>query len=320
MKKTYVLDPMLLAMFDGAAAGGEGAGNAAAESGASDTNGTVPGHTRRGKTGENILYGKQPSVTTDGADVQPPAAGETTALEDKNKAFLELISGEYKDQYTQATQKLINRRFGDEKQKQAQIDAVTQELNLHKEIATLLMDKYGIADGDLAKLKTSVEEDDLFWEDVAAREGLTTEQYRYNQKLKRENAEYAKREQARQRQESVQAQMRAWENEAAELKEKYPGFDLEKETANPRFMKMLERGVDVAGAYAAIHMDEIVHSATAEAEKKVIETVRARGARPPENGTSSQSAFTVKDDVSKLTKQDRLDIARRAARGEHIEF
>lgn len=320
MKKTYVLDPMMLKLFDGAAAGGEGAGNAAADSGASDTNGTVPVLTRRGKTGENILYGKQPSVTIDGADVQPPAAGEKTALEDKNKAFLDLINGEYKDQYTQATQKLINRRFGEEKQKQTQIDAVTKELNLHKEISTLLMDRYGIKDGDLAKLKASVEEDEVFWEDAAARAGLTTEQYRYNRKLERENEEYARREQARQRRESVQAQMRAWEEEAAALKEKYPTFDLNEETKNPRFLNMLERGVDVAGAYAALHMDEIVQGATAEAERKVVESVRARGARPPENGTSSQSAFTVKDDVSKLTKQDRADIARKVARGERITF
>ena len=71
-------------------------------------------------------------------------------------------------------------------------------------------------------------------------------------------------------------------------------------------------------------MDDIKTSAARqaarEAEKQVVDGIRAKGARPPENGTAAQSAFTVKGDVSKLTRKDREEIARRAARGEKITF
>ena len=64
----------------------------------------------------------------------------------------------------------------------------------------------------------------------------------------------------------------------------------------------------------------VEQSAARAAEKQVVDTIRAKGARPAENGTAAQSAFTVKDDVSKLTREDRAEIARRAARGDSISF
>jgi hypothetical protein len=60
---------------------------------------------------------------------------------------------------------------------------------------------------------------------------------------------------------------------------------------------------------------------TAQAvERKITNKVIANGARPTENGISSQSATVTKSDVSLLTKADRQEIARRVARGEKISF
>jgi len=55
-------------------------------------------------------------------------------------------------------------------------------------------------------------------------------------------------------------------------------------------------------------------------EKQVVDGIRAKGARPQENGTSSQSAFTVKDDPSKWSRKDREEVIRRVARGETIKL
>ena len=89
-------------------------------------------------------------------------------------------------------------------------------------------------------------------------------------------------------------------------------------------MAMLKTGLPMEHAYKVQHMDELIADArmttAATVEKATIDNIRAKGARPQENGSSPQSAFTVKDDVSKLTKKDRAEIARRAARGERIEF
>jgi hypothetical protein len=77
-------------------------------------------------------------------------------------------------------------------------------------------------------------------------------------------------------------------------------------------------------AYHAMHHSEIVSNAVsaakAETEKNVVDNIRARGSRPQENGTQSQSSFTVRDDPHSLTKAERAEIARRAARGEVISF
>ena len=108
------------------------------------------------------------------------------------------------------------------------------------------------------------------------------------------------------------------------MKGDYPSFDLGAESQNPQFLAMLRAGVPVQHAYEVVHMDEIkagVAKLTAKAtEKQVVSGIRAKGARPQENGTAAQSPFTVKDDVSKLTRKDRAEIARRVARGETISF
>ena len=67
-------------------------------------------------------------------------------------------------------------------------------------------------------------------------------------------------------------------------------------------------------------MDDFLSKATAQVEKTVTDNIRARGARPQENGAAPKSAVVVKDDVSKLTPADRAEIARRAAMGETITF
>jgi len=55
-------------------------------------------------------------------------------------------------------------------------------------------------------------------------------------------------------------------------------------------------------------------------EQKLTNKIRANGARPTENGTSSQSSIAVKSDVSQLTKADLAEINRRVSRGEKIRF
>ena len=54
--------------------------------------------------------------------------------------------------------------------------------------------------------------------------------------------------------------------------------------------------------------------------KAIAKSVASRAKRPTEGAVSSQPSVEVKSDVSKLTKADREEIARRAARGEVISF
>lgn len=326
MSKIYQLLHTDLTLFDGAGAAA-GAGDGGAGDGAAAAQGETqagPAPTRRGKSGETpVLYGKQPQGTETGA----PDAGESTqepdvqttssTMEERQKAYRDLINGEYKDLYTQDTQRLIDRRFKETKALQAQIQA-------SQPIIDMLMQRYGIENGDMGKLEEALDSDAAYWMEAAEEAGMTVEQYRQFQKLQRENAALLREQQRTEEDAHVQRQLQQWMAEAEAMKARFPDFSLEQEAGNPQFVNLLKSGVPVEHAYKVIHMDDIVNTAVmttaAQAEKMTADNIRARGQRPAENGVSSQSAFTVKDDVSKLTKKDRAEIARRAARGELITF
>ena len=72
----------------------------------------------------------------------------------------------------------------------------------------------------------------------------------------------------------------------------------------------------------AVNLDgtAAVCRASRQAENRVAEHIRVRGARPGENGLGSGGGILVRPDVSRMSRADRADIARRAARGEHVKL
>ena len=320
-----------LDLFDGAAgAAASGAGDGAGSGAQGETQQTSPAATRRGSSGEygNVKFGKQDQPAAAGGQrADPPAAGEerkkqgvettSNTLEEKRKAFRALVDGEYKDQYTEDTQRIIDRRFRETKNLETQ-------LSQQKPILDMLMQRYKIADGDLGKLTQAIENDNAYWSQAAEEAGMSVEQYKQFQKLQRENAQLIQAQRRAQSQQAAEKQLQKWYQEAEAMKADYPDFDLERESQDPQFLSMLRSGVPVKLAYEVKHMDEIkssVAQTTAQqTEKQVVEGIRAKGARPAENGTSSQSGFVVKDDPAKWTKKDRAEIVRRVQRGEQIKL
>lgn len=115
-----------------------------------------------------------------------------------------------------------------------------------------------------------------------------------------------------------------WEKEAEALQSRFPDFDMERECENPQFMKLLQSGVDMETAYIALNRDAVIGNALSyaarTAQQRTLDALRARSARPVENGIRSAPGVSSKTDVSKLTPQERRDIARRAEQGEKITF
>lgn len=338
----YKLLNVILSLFDGGAAAGagDGAGATASAQGEVGTSGdtqALPAVAGRGKrTGDTqkVLYGKQTDPAVAGGQAAadegtPPVAGEgkqdgepgtvtsSDTLDAKRKAYRDLMEGEYKDIHTAEIQRIIDTRFRETK-------TLEQQVARNKPVLDLLMQRYGIADGDPAKLMAAVENDNAYWSEAAEEAGMSVEQYKQFQKLQRDNAALLEAQRRTQSQQQAQQKLQQWYSEAEQVRQLYPSFDLTAEVKNPQFLSVLRAGVPVQHAYEVIHMEDIkagVAAMQAQAtEKKVVASVRAKGARPPENGTAAQSGFTIKDDVSKLTKQDRADIARRVARGETITF
>ena len=337
---------VILSLFDGgaAAAGAAAGASGGAEGGASaqgDTTNASPSPTRKGKTGEyaNVVFGKQETHDDtgissgepkgEGAKMQQHDAGAAgKGGEDLKKEFLDLVNGKYKDVYTAETQRIINRRFGEEKAKDKKI-ADSQP------IIDTLMRHYGVTDGDMSKLRAAFEGDaainSVLYNAEAESMGMSVEQYREYARMQQENEALKRQEEDRQRQQKADETYHDWIRQASELvgtadaPGEYPDFDLKREVAeNPRFIAMLRAGVPVKDAYEVSHLGDIqarsAAKAAAEMEKRVMDNVRAKGMRPNENGTTSQPGVIVKSDPSKFTKADRAEIARRVRRGERIVF
>ena len=101
----------------------------------------------------------------------------------------------------------------------------------------------------------------------------------------------------------------------------YPGLNMAQEMKNPQFKRLLESGVDVRTAFEVVHRDQIIPAAMQAAARAVERKLTGAGVtRVAEGAMEKGAAAVVKTDVSAMTRQDRLDIIRRAQKGEKIRF
>lgn len=314
-----LLEAKLYLFAEGGA--GDGATTGAEGQTAQDGQGETPVMpTRRAKkTGayDNVIFGKQP----DEADAGDSGAADQTSNQDdakaRQEAYKNLIQGEYKDLFQADTQRIIDKRFKETKQ-------LEERMGKAQPVLDLLMTKYGIQGDDYSALQKAIEGDDSQWIEAADAAGMSVDQYRQFNQLQVQNRALMQQQEAERRQQQIQAQVQKWTQEAEALKGRFPQLDLNQEIQNPEFARLLQANVPVETAYMAVHADDIVSAAmvnTARAtEQKVADNIRANRARPAENGASSQSAFVYKNDVTKLSKADRAEAVRRAARGETISW
>lgn len=303
--------PMILNLFDGEGGGAAPAGDGGAQGGTQAATGSA----QRGKGEyENVVFGNQGN--------QPEAPGakvETTsdAQQVRRAQWRQMVEGDYKDLYAEDTQKIINRRFRETKELQSKVDSF-------QPIIDTLAERYGITDGNMQALSDKINNDTAYWSEAAEEAGMSVEQYKEIQRLRRENKALTDAKNLRKNQDAMNRQLQQWAAEEQALKRQFPAFDLKSEAQDQRFVSMLRSGVPMEHAYKVLHMDEMMRdamtSAAAATERRITDNVRARGARPVEAGAKAQSGFTIKDDVTKLTRKDRAEIARRVSRGEHISF
>ena len=259
----------------------------------------------------DVKYGIQEEAPA--AEVQV----ETVAQPDRNAEFEKLIKGEYKDLYDAKVQDTIQKRLKGTKETVDKFNALNPTLEL-------LAKKYGVDAGDIEALNKAISDDDSYYEQEALDKGMTVKQLKEIKKMERENADLKAQMEEAQRQESGKKLYATWMQQAEETKKVYPSFDIRAEMANQKFVDLLRSNIDVRTAYEVLHKDEIIPAAmqfTAQTvESKLAKKIASNGARPSENGMSSQSAAVVKSDVSQLSKEDRAEIIRRVQRGEKIRF
>ena len=318
MTKQFYFQRLNLQLFAegaGSVGGGTGADGA---TGATET--AAVSQTKKGVKSNplaDVKYGiQEDSVQT--ANVQnDTTATESVQQPDRNAEFERLIKGEYKDLYDARVQDTIQKRLKGSKENEAKLNALSPTLEL-------LAKKYGVDANNIEALNKAIEEDDAYYEEEALEKGVTVEQLKEIKKMEKENAELKRRMQEQANKEKGAQLYAQWMEQGKATQNIYPSFDLRAEMQNPKFVDLLKSNIDVRTAYEVIHKDEIIPAAmqfTAKAvEQKLTNKIIANGARPTENGISSQSAAVTKSDVSQLSKADRAEIIRRVARGEKIRF
>ena len=312
MKHT-ILFPMILnlQLFAEGAGGGDGGTGAEGATGATATAAVSQKGAKNPLA--NVKYGIQEEASTE----SPSPEVKQTATEDRNARFEALIKGEFKDLYDAKMQDTIQKRLKGSKETVDKYNALSPTLEM-------LAKKYGVDANNIEALNKAIEEDDSYYEEEALEKNMSVQQLKEIKKMERENADLKRQMAEQERQENANRLYSKWMQESEAMKSVYPSFDLRTELQNPRFTDLLRNNVDVRTAYEVLHKDEIIPAAmqfTAKTvEQKLTNKIIANGARPVENGNSSQASTVVKSDVSQLSKADRAEIIRRVQRGEKIKF
>ncbi|MBE5937694.1 MAG: hypothetical protein E7265_06655 [Lachnospiraceae bacterium] len=264
-----------------------------------------------GRELDNVRYGKQDDAAKESDNVDDKS---DESDEPEEPTFEELIKGKYKDDYNKSVQKILRKRFNENRTREDNYKRVSP-------IVDMLADKYGVSATDIDGIINAVQNDDAMYEAEALESGISVEQLKAIKRLKMENEQLRASVEQYNREKEADAIYQNWMEEAEEVKAIYPNFDIHAELADERFSGLLKNGIDVKTAYEVAHHDEIIQGAmqaTANAVKnKVVNEVRS-GTRPKENGVGSSSGTVVKSDPSKWSKEDMKEVIRRVERGEKI--
>ena len=236
---------------------------------------------------------------------------ELTVAE-KRRAFGKLMQGEYAAEFEEALQRAS----------QATVQSIQNSPQV-KALMDALGEAYGVdtaSPDSLAALTEAVKngrvKNDEYYETLAQEKGVSVKTAR---EMDRMEGELQRAAAEKQRAAAVRAQ---WEAEAQKLQQKYPAFELDEVMNNPAVKDMILRGVGLEAAYRAAYFDQLMENQTAltakQVEQGVEARIRQRGQRPAENGTHPGGAAETKVDVAHMTKAQRLELAKRARRGERI--
>jgi hypothetical protein len=300
--------------------GGAGASSAAPAAEGAGTESTTSEPGRESKT---VFYGKGAGQSaelgaagSEGGEGQAEGEKTNEAPEALDKEFDKLIKGKYKDAFSRRMQSTIDRRFAESKN-------LEQKYSEQSKLINVLAARYNVSSDDPEALLSAFENDESYWADAAAKEGMTVEQYQHLKKLEAENNSYKANMLEAERQRHASEQVAMWQSQAEECKSMFPDFDLQDEMRNPAFRRLLQANVDVVSAYKATHFDEILQGGMRKAVQKtvgnVVNTIQTRQQRPAESALGVQSgSVEFKPDPSKWTDEDMEDVINRVKNGEKI--
>lgn len=239
------------------------------------------------------------------------AKGTEGGGRDFDAEFDTMIKGEYKGAFDKRVQGIVKDRLKGSKQTETQL----QNAN---DLLSLVGERYGWDGKDIATLRAAVESDRAYLEQEALERGMTVEQLAEVKRLERENKTLLAQQKEAQEKADFEKKLGGWMQEAEGLKGTYPNLDLREEFKNPQFVRLLDAGVGVETAYQSVHFNELMGGAlqytAQQTQKAVMDSVKANGMRPSENGAKGSNGASTKIDVHKLTAAERKAYAEEARR------
>ena len=264
--------------------------------------------------------GESADASVQGGQAQDGTQQPQLTAEERAQAFEQLIKGEYAEEFNARTQGIISQRFKETKNMQSRLDQM-------QPLVDALSTRYG--ETDVQKLMAAIEADEGFYQSAADEAGMTVEQLKERNVLRRKAEAYDQWQAQQQRVETERRAYQQWETQSQNLKGIYPDFDFAAQCKDPqngeKFIKLLGQGVDVKTAYEVLNHDKLIagalKTAVNQAQMRTVQTIQAQGMRPSENGVGGSVATQmVKIDPAKMSKKERADYARRALQGERIDF
>ena len=292
---------------------------------ADTSNGDVAGNSEAALTGETtgtddstqssqeVVYGIQDDDTTAETTSDIPETDDNK----QETSFDELIKDKYKSEFHSKVQGIINERFKETKQIEAQLEN-------YKQMAEVISAKYGLKADDFDKLMSAIQDDDSFYEQRAFESGMSVNDYREHLRQEEKMNKVVKELEDLKAEKQQQEYINQWEKEANELKQQIPDFDFDEELQNDKFNSLITYGWSLKDAYEAVHAKDIINKvvpkAVEQAKAKTVQSIRAKGLRPNENGITSNSPANIKNSVDKLDDKDFEEIKRRVRNGDKIKF
>lgn len=303
---------------DGAGANGEGFG--AEASAFMREIGMEPSEDATTGSEPTVVYGlgDEPEGFDSGSQL-----GTDTQAQDQQMTpeaeFAELIGkgGRFEHIYGQHVANAVNQRFKNAEDWQGRVNAYDDAL-------APLFAKYGLKVGDIEGMARAIAADDDLYAAAAENEGLTVDRYRENLRLQAEAEKGRTMFEEMQRQQRQRQQFAIWDQQAAELTQAFPQFNLQYELQNPDFIAALDRGYSVRDAFMSVHMNEILNGSmnmsAQQTRQSMVENMQRKAARPAENGMRASAAVVRKSDPSKLSDDDIDKIFEEVEAGAQIRF
>lgn len=249
---------------------------------------------------------------------------ETENPETTEESFEDLIKGKYKDEYNKRMSNAIKGRL---KNVHEELDVANQFKDSVNPVLNMLANQYHCDPDDIETLTQKMMDDNARYEEEALERGMDVETLKGIKKIEMENQALEEQVQAAREEEARREQFTRISQEADELKEIYPEFDLQAELDNPDigvdFARMLDLGFSVQNAYESLHLEEILNAhgeaiASKEAER-VVSSIKAKGMRPSENGLSTTQGQKVSKKPGSFSREE-IDALIEKSKSQRVTF